>query len=222
MFPLPAPMLATTGRPRAELDDWTVEVKRDDGWRAIVGVSTEGYEVRTRRGRSIGERLPELRALTALGIEAVLDGAMIAGAGRPAEFYELAGAVECPSTRPSAVLRRFDVLRLNGTSLINVPQHERRQLRQQLAALTDDMLPIVPSYSGGDLDDVLAGCEELALEGVVINRNDGKYLPDRRSNGWRKAKASNWSAHRGDAAWTRETSELVGGSDLCYTPTLAR
>jgi bifunctional non-homologous end joining protein LigD len=195
MFPLPAPMLATSGRPNVGLDDWTVEVKLD-GWRAIVGVSSEGYQVRTRRGRSIGDRLPELRALTAFGIDAVLDGELIAGAGRPAEFYELAGAMAASRRDLPVCFVAFDVLRLDGTSLLNVPQQERRQLLQQLAALTDDTLPVVPSYPGGDLDDVLAGCEELALEGVVIKRHDARYLPGRRSNGWRKAKAPSWSAHR--------------------------
>jgi bifunctional non-homologous end joining protein LigD len=115
MFPLPAPTLATSGRPNAGLDDWNVEVKLD-GWRAIVGVSGEGYQVRTRRGRSIGERLPELRALTALGIEAVLDGELIAGAGRPAEFYELAGAMAGRRRDRPVCFVAFNVLRLNGTS----------------------------------------------------------------------------------------------------------
>jgi bifunctional non-homologous end joining protein LigD len=186
MFPLPAPMLATSGRPNAGLDDWTVEVKLD-GWRAIVGVSSDGYQVRTRRGRSIGERLPELRALTALGIDAVLNSELIAGAGRPAEFYELAGAMAARRRDRQVCFVAFDLLRLNGTSLLNVPQQERRQLLQQLAALSDDTLPVVPSYSGSDLDDILAGSEELSLEGVVIKRHDARYLPGRRSNGWRKA-----------------------------------
>ena len=109
-----------------------------------MGVSSEGYEVRTRRGRSIGERLPELRALTALGIDAVLDGELIAGAGRPAEFYELAGAMVARRRERPLCFVAFDVLGLNGTSLLDVPQHERRQLLQQLATLTDNTLPIVP------------------------------------------------------------------------------
>jgi bifunctional non-homologous end joining protein LigD len=113
------------------------------------------------------------------------DGELIAGAGRPAEFYELAGAMAARRRDRPVCFVAFDVLRLNGTSLLNVPQQERRQLLQQLAALTDDALPVVPSYPGGDLDDVLAGCEELALEGVVIKRHDARYLPGRRSNGWR-------------------------------------
>jgi bifunctional non-homologous end joining protein LigD len=184
-------MLATNGRPAAELDDWTVEVKLD-GWRAMVGVSPAGYEVRTRRGRSIGERLPELRALTALGIDAVLDGELIAGAGRPAEFYELAGAMAARRRERPLCFVAFDVLRLDGTSLLNVPQRERRQLLERLAELTDDTLPVVPSYRGGDLDDVLAGCEQLALEGVVIKRHDARYLPGRRTNGWRKIKTTAW------------------------------
>src|SRR3954462_10245265 len=120
MFSLPAPMLATSGRPNAGLDDWTVEVKLD-GWRAIVGVSSEGYQVRTRRGRSIGDRLPELRALTALGIDAVLDGELIAGAGRPAEFYELADAMAARHRDRAVCFVAFDVLRLDGASLLNVP-----------------------------------------------------------------------------------------------------
>jgi ATP dependent DNA ligase domain len=112
----------------------------------------------------------ELRALTALGIDAVLHGELIAGAGRPAEFYELAGAMAARRGDRPVWFVAFDVVRLNGASLLNVPQQDRRQLPQQLAALTDDTLPVGPSYPGSDLADVLAGCEQLALEGVVIKR----------------------------------------------------
>ena len=147
---------------------------------------------------SVHRRTPaQLRALTALGIDAVLDGELIAGAGRPAEFYELAGAMAARRRDRPLCFVAFDVLRLDGTSLLNVPQQERRQLLQQLAVLADDTLPIVPSYAGADVDeDILAGCEQLALEGVVVERQDARYLPGRRTNGWRKAKAPSWSAHR--------------------------
>ena len=40
----------------------------------------------------VADQLPELAALSDLGVDVVLDGELVAGAGRPADFYAQLGA----------------------------------------------------------------------------------------------------------------------------------
>ena len=84
------PMLASSGRPTGPLADWVVEPKAD-GWRAQVAVGRHGCAVWTRTGRDITAKVPEVAAIAELGVECVLDGELVAGAGLPADFYPLAG-----------------------------------------------------------------------------------------------------------------------------------
>ena len=60
-LPLLQPMLATTGEPGGDQDQWCVEAKWD-GWRALVYVDA-GLRVRTHTGRQVADSLPELTGL---------------------------------------------------------------------------------------------------------------------------------------------------------------
>ena len=131
--------------------------------------------------------------MSALGVEVVLDGELVVGAGRPAEFYALAGAVASRRRDRAAVSYvAFDVLWLNGWPLLDRPYVERRQVLQRLSELSDGALPVVPSFPASDLDALLIACEELDLEGVVVKRNASRYRPGRRSPDWRKVKTASW------------------------------
>ena len=195
---LPAPMLATAGRPPGSLADWTVEAKVD-GWRVLVGVDRSGTRVQTRRGRTLTAAIPEVAALEDLGVALVLDGEVIVGDGRPAEFYRLAGALSThhPTFESTPCFVAFDLLHFDGHDLMGRPQHERRQLLEHLAHLQPaHTLPIVPSYAGVDLDDVLSCCEHHQLEGVVLKHQQATYRPGSRSTDWRKIKCAGWAGHR--------------------------
>jgi bifunctional non-homologous end joining protein LigD len=196
---LPAPMLATAGRPRGSLDDWTVEAKID-GWRVLVGVDRSGTaHVQTRRGRTLAAVIPEVTALRDLGVELILDGELIVGDGRPADFYRLAGALSArsPAAGSAPCFVAFDLLRLDGTNLMDRPQYERRHLLQHVAGILGaHALPIVPSYPGVDVDHVLSSCESHQLEGVVLKQRNATYRPGTRSADWRKIKCAAWAEHR--------------------------
>ena len=191
---LPAPMLAGAGRPVGELGEWRIEPKLD-GYRAVVGVTPSDRIVRTRRGRNITEQLPDLAALCDIGVELVLDGELIAGAGRPEDFYGLAGAVASRGRSQRLTFVAFDLLQCQGVDLLPRPLHERRRLLEHVAELADGLLHIVPSYPGPDLDIILDGAEELALEGVVLKHRASAYHPGRRVATWRKMKCPDWADH---------------------------
>ena len=192
---LPAPMLATNGQPTGSLDAWRIEPKLD-GYRTVVGITPTELVVRTRRGRNITDRLPELARLGEIGVELVLDGELIDGAGRPEDFYGLAGAITARQRRAPLTFVAFDLLACNGNSMVERPQHERRRLLEHVAHLADGHLHIVPSYPSADLDALLVSADELSLEGLVLKQQDAPYRPGRRAAAWRKLKCANWAEHR--------------------------
>lgn len=80
-------MLATSGIPR---DQWAAEPKLD-GWRARVLVDGDCHVVRTRSGRAITDSVPSVAGVS--GLNVVLDGELVADAGRLDDFYRLGPSV---------------------------------------------------------------------------------------------------------------------------------
>ena len=191
------PMLATSGRPTGTLDDWVVEPKAD-GWRAQVAVDADGCRVWTRTGRDITTKVPEIAAIAALGVECVLDGELVAGAGLPADFYPLAGMLSARRRSQRLTFVAFDVLRLDGRSLLEYDLASRREMLDCLVRLSDGALTAVHTFPGSELDDVLAGCEHLAMEGVVVKRRTSVYRPGRRTSDWRKVKCPAWRSEHAE------------------------
>jgi ATP-dependent DNA ligase len=125
MIPEIAPVLAERGAPTSGLADWSVEPKLD-GWRVTVLVDPSpcgGVAVRTRRGHGITDTVPGIAALAASAHRLVLDGELVAGAGRASDFYALAprGAGLLRRPAPPVSIWAFDLLWLDGDLLIDRP-----------------------------------------------------------------------------------------------------
>jgi ATP-dependent DNA ligase len=105
-LPTFAPMLASTQPPR-DAAEWLFEPKLD-GWRALVYVDGE-VRVRTRTGRDISDRLPNLRGLAEPGRRLVLDGELVADAGRSGELLRLGPHLRTPRQRDITFVA-FDIL----------------------------------------------------------------------------------------------------------------
>ena len=185
------PMLASSGRPTGALDDWVVEPKAD-GWRAQVAVHGDGYTVWTRTGGDITAKVPELAAFAALGGECVLDGELVTGAGLPTDFYRLAGVLSARRRSQLLTFVAFDLLRLEGRSLLEHDLASRREVLDCLVRVSDGALTAMPMFPGSELEDVLAGCEQLDMEGVVVKRRTSTFRPGRRTAQWRKVKCPGW------------------------------
>ena len=84
------------------------------------------------------------------------------------------------------------MLRLNGRSLLDYHLASRREVLDRLVRLSDGALTAVHMFPGSELDDVLAGCEQLSMEGVVVKRRTSLYRPGRRTADWRKVKCRAW------------------------------
>ena len=197
--PLPEglePMKARVGDLPERGSEWAFEIKWD-GVRALAYVSGGRVRLETRTGREVTERYPELRRLgRALGSrEAVLDGELVAfdREGRP-DFGLLQRRMHLASE--SAVRRRmkdtpvaymvFDLLHLDGRSLLDLPYTERRE---QLAALElEGESWRTPAHHTGDGAALLEASRGQGLEGIVAKRLDSHYEPGRRNGAWLKIK----------------------------------
>jgi bifunctional non-homologous end joining protein LigD len=80
----------------------------------------------------------------------------------------------------------FDVLYLDGRSLLDVPYAERRKLLESLELSGPSWQ--TPPYFVSDGDAVLTASREQGLEGIVAKRLDSAYYPGKRSDCWLKVK----------------------------------
>jgi bifunctional non-homologous end joining protein LigD len=209
--PLPesmAPMLARLGDLPRDDDHWAYEIKWD-GVRALAFVSGGRVRFTNRTGRDITARYPELRPLgEALGTREVLfDGEVVAFEdGRPS-FQRLQARMHLSSEaqvrrmaeRQPVVYVIFDLLHLDGRSLLSEPYEARREALLGLE-LTGTAWQ-VPGHHVGDGEAMLAASRANGLEGIVAKRLDCPYEPGRRARNWIKVK----NVRRDDAVvggWT--------------------
>lgn len=184
-------------RPRAGLSlalTGAVEPKLD-GWRCIL-LANGDVPAWSRRGSEISDAVPQLaRIVDALaGRRVILDGELVFGAGRPDDFYRLGPAL---AHRPSrsispVVFVAFDVLEFDGEQLTKLCYHERRRILEDLR-LSGPGRHTAPSFRVPPVD-LLASCNELGLEGVIVKRLDSVYRPGVRSRDWLKFKTDSWRA----------------------------
>ncbi|MDT4894583.1 MAG: bifunctional non-ous end joining protein LigD [Pseudonocardiales bacterium] len=191
-----APMLATLGELPADDTGWAYEMKWD-GVRAIVRVDRGRVTLTSRNDKDMTVSYPELGALgDALdGRRALLDGEIVTfdADGRPS-FGKLqqrmhvasAAAARHLAASDPAVLLAFDVLHLDGRSLLEAPYRERRELLLGLD-LGGPAWQTPPAFDGSGAAAVAASVDRQ-LEGVVAKRQQSRYLPGRRSPDWIKIK----------------------------------
>ncbi|MEU4693865.1 non-homologous end-joining DNA ligase [Actinoplanes sp. NPDC023714] len=182
-----APMLAAAG-PLPAGPGWAFEFKYD-GVRAVTYVDGGTVRVMSRNGNDVTGHYPELGALAEAGRRAVLDGEIVAlEAGERPSFARLSARIHVGAPPPAllaavpVVYYAFDLLWLDGRSLLDEPYATRREL---LAGLGIPQTP--PHFAGSDGRAVLRAAELAGMEGVVAKRLDGVYRPGRRAVGsWTK------------------------------------
>ena len=191
------PMLATLGTLPKKGRGWAYEFKWD-GIRAVTYIDGGRVRVLTRNGNDVSEVYPELRGLgLQLGATPViLDGEIVAmdDEGRPS-FSKLQNRMQ---VRGSAQVRRaatltpvhyliFDVLYVDGRSLINKSYDERRSMLESLALDGPDWV-VTDTFTDVSGDKVLDVARSGGLEGVVAKLRSSRYQPGRRSDAWIKVK----------------------------------
>jgi bifunctional non-homologous end joining protein LigD len=177
------PMLARLSTLPPDDEHWGYEIKWD-GVRAVAYASGDGsVRLESRNLNDLTGRYREAAAIgSALGGRtAVLDGEVVAfdDQGRPS-FQRLQGR-----DRP-VVYMAFDLLYLDGESLMRLPYTERRARLEALAL--DGAAWRTPAYHAGEGQALFEASAAQGLEGVVAKRLDSPYEPGRRGGSWLKIK----------------------------------
>jgi bifunctional non-homologous end joining protein LigD len=190
------PMSARSGPLPRDDDRYGFEIKWD-GVRAIAYSQPGRLRFESRNLNDITARYPELarlnRALSSH--EAVLDGEVVAfdAQGRPS-FSALQGRMHIASEAQARRLAKsapvtyviFDLLWLDGHSLMGLPYAERRE---ELVALDlNGERWQTPEHVVGGGKALLEASAAQGLEGIMAKRLDCPYEPGKRSNGWVKVK----------------------------------
>ncbi|MHA3019539.1 ATP-dependent DNA ligase [Mycobacterium sp. BMJ-28] len=179
-----APMLTTHGSvAKLKATQWAFEGKWD-GYRLLVDADHGGLQLRSRSGRDVTHEYPQLEALAAdlADHHVILDGEVVAldESGVPS-FGEMQNRARSARVEFWA----FDILYLDGRSLLRAKYSDRRRL---LEALAEAGGLTVPEQLPGEGSEALAYAESRGWEGVVAKKRDSTYQPGRRSASWIKDK----------------------------------
>ncbi|HEY2502115.1 MAG TPA: ATP-dependent DNA ligase [Mycobacterium sp.] len=178
------PMFATHGSVSAlTAGQWAFEGKWD-GYRLLVEADHGHARLKSRSGREVTGEFPQLRALAAdlADHHAVLDGEVVAldDSGVP-RFNEMQNRSR--STRVE--FWAFDLLYLDGRSLLRARYLDRRKLLETLSSASN---LTVPKLLPGNGAEALEYSRKHGWEGVIAKKRDSTYQPGRRSASWVKDK----------------------------------
>jgi bifunctional non-homologous end joining protein LigD len=178
-----APMLATLADEVPAGDEWLHEVKWD-GYRAIVTLAGGDAELTSRNGNSLTERFGSVARAVEQALkttDCVLDGEVCAldeqGRASFSAMQQGSGPL---------VLYAFDVLEIEGESLLDLPLTERRTRLEGLLDQRNRTVRLSDAFDDGDA--LFSAASAQGLEGIVSKRAASRYHPGRRSRDWLKVK----------------------------------
>ncbi|HEY5434998.1 MAG TPA: non-homologous end-joining DNA ligase, partial [Candidatus Limnocylindrales bacterium] len=200
------PMQATLATKPFRDEDWLFEVKWD-GYRVEAVVRDGKVEVFTRNGHSAEAYFPRLLAPPTWieAREAIVDGEVVAldEAGRPdfGLLQERLGGQGGP-----LVFQAFDLLHLDGLSLLDVPLEQRKRLLERVLRPGARVQYVRHIDTEGMA--FLEAARAQRLEGIVAKHRRSRYEPGKRSPSWLKLKVrpeqelvvGGWTPGEGSAA----------------------
>jgi bifunctional non-homologous end joining protein LigD len=194
------PMLAEAADSPPQGADYIFELKWD-GIRALITYEEGKMRILTRNHNDITNQFPELldgeKAFRATN--AVIDAEIVSldPSGKPI-FKKVINRMQARGETNILKLSKsipcycyaFDVLYLDGRSLINEPLLKRKEwLRDVIRHDT----PYRVSEVVQDGNSLFEAAREHGLEGIMAKKIDSKYLPGRRSDCWYKVKVRSGS-----------------------------
>jgi bifunctional non-homologous end joining protein LigD len=182
--------------------NWVYELKFD-GIRALAIKNGHAVQLISRNEKKLNDRFPEI-ARAAADFEAdecVVDGEVVAMDEEGRSSFQLLQRAELDGKDAPLAFYVFDLLQLNGRSLIGLPLTLRKELLSPLVPPSGDIIRFSGAL-GTDAETLLPEIKRRGLEGLIGKQRDSVYEPGRRSGAWIKLKCVN------------EQEFVVGG----YTP----
>jgi bifunctional non-homologous end joining protein LigD len=212
------PMKATLATKPFRDEDWLFEVKWD-GYRVEAVIRDGTVSLFTRNGHDAEAYFPRLLTPPTWieAREAIVDGEVVAldAAGRPdfGLLQERLGAGRSGAPVP-LVFQAFDLLHLDGRSLLDVPLEQRKRLLELVIRPTS-RVQVAPAIETEGIA-FFEAAKAQGLEGVVAKHRRSRYEPGRRTSTWLKIKVrpeqelvvGGWTPGEGTA---KELGALVVG-----------
>jgi len=169
-----------------------------DGARVQIHKQGETVKIYSRRLTDVTESLPEIAEAVKNNVkveEAILEGEVIAvdDEGHPLPFQHLmrrfkrVHEVEDMTEAIPVKLFLFDILYLNGQSLIALPYTQRRQILAENAG----EIPLIKQIITGNVEEAEQFLKEAISaghEGLMAKKIDSDYVPGIRGKRWLKIK----------------------------------
>jgi DNA ligase-1 len=172
-----------------------------DGIRAQLHRGVDRVELFSRDLRRVTGQFEELaEGARGLGDEVILDGEIIAfERGKKLTFFDLqkrlgrksesAGLFAAPTADVPVVFVAFDLLWLNGRSLLKTPLCERRELLRGLTMPAQfQIAEVSPAGSAEEIELAFQLARRRLNEGLMIKDPESPYTPGRRGLSWLKLK----------------------------------
>ena len=180
-----SPMLATLVDKPFDEPGWLYEIKWD-GYRAVIYLHDGEVSMRSRNNKSFNEKFYAVyNALQQWKINAVLDGEIIVINDKGISNFS-----DLQNWRSEAdgelILYLFDILWLDGYSLLNLPLTERKAI---LKTVVPDagIIRISESFEA-DATQFFEVAKKLNLEGIIAKKADSVYTIGKRTKDWLKIK----------------------------------
>ncbi len=185
--PLPLriePMLCSLIEKPFNNEEWWYEVKWD-GYRVTAHIQKKKVALRTRKGLDYSKRYPPVaKSLSKLKHDAVLDGEVVVLNDEGKHDFHLLQNYNGTGGGTLAYYV-FDILWMDGYDLMHVPLSERRSILNS-SVDWDETVRCVDTFDDGIA--LFEQCQVFGFEGIVCKRKDSIYVPNKRSNDWRKLK----------------------------------
>jgi bifunctional non-homologous end joining protein LigD len=182
------PMKAKLMKEPPVTGDWLYELKFD-GIRLIAVKADKKVSLLSRNQNELGARFPEIVEATKNlpARECVIDGEVVALDEEGRSSFQLLQAREMEGRKSPVYFYAFDLLQLDGKSLVGLPLEARKRVLEKLCAGTGDLI----RYSGaigGVAERLLEEVKRRGLEGIIGKQRNSVYEPGRRSGAWIKLK----------------------------------
>jgi bifunctional non-homologous end joining protein LigD len=181
------PQLATLVTEAPTGDQWLHEIKFD-GYRVMCAIGKGGARLYTRNGKDwtakFGALVPEIEGLDAES--ALIDGEVcVVDAAGHTDFRRLQNAMR-EGAQERLTLFAFDLLNLDGKSLVKQPLSDRKEMLRSLVGEGAGHIRYSDHIVGKGPEFHAQACK-AGLEGIISKKADGKYV-SARSRGWLKTK----------------------------------
>jgi bifunctional non-homologous end joining protein LigD len=168
--------------------DWLYEIKFD-GFRALALRGSSEARLVSRNEKEFGGKFAEVMdALARLEVQdAIIDGEVVALDEEGRSSFQLLQAFEMGQERPPIFFYAFDLLRLNGQDLFDLPIERRKSKLEELLKEGPETIRYSASL-GTNVKKLLEQARQFGLEGLIGKRVGSHYETGRRSGSWIKLK----------------------------------